>query len=50
MYIKFGTEWCLPSATERGYKCENIIYFVNDNKESSNKFFCFVIVCYWSTM
>jgi hypothetical protein len=39
-------------ATEREYKCDNIIIidFVNDNLESANKSFSFVITCSWSTI
>jgi len=33
------------NATKRGYKCENIIDFVNDNEEWSHTSFCFVIMC-----
>jgi len=32
LYLALDGGFC--GATERGYKCENVIYFINDNLES----------------
>ena len=43
--LRLALDGALCGATERGYRCENIIDFVNDNLESCNKSFCSVIMC-----